>query len=128
MLVILSGVAGAGKDTIKRELIKRMENVITLPSFTDRNPRPGDIDGETYFFVDAPEFERMIRDGELYEYSLHHNHYYGTSRKIMNEKIESGNIIVKDLEVNGTEALLQILKDEVKIVTIYIVIMLIFLR
>ena len=120
MLVILSGVAGAGKDTIKKELIKRMENVITLPSFTDRDPRPGDIDGQTYFFVDTPEFERMIKDGELYEYSLHHNHYYGTSRKIMNEKIDSGKIIVKDIEVNGTEALVRVLKDEIRIVTIFL--------
>ena len=42
MLVILSGVSGAGKDTIKKELIKRIEDVISLPSFTSRNPREGE--------------------------------------------------------------------------------------
>lgn len=51
MLVILSGVAGAGKDTIKKELLKRMDKVTTLPSFTDRPPRATDIAGETYNFV-----------------------------------------------------------------------------
>ena len=56
MLVILSGVAGAGKDTIKKELLKRMENVETLPSFTDRPPREGDIPGQTYNFVTTEEF------------------------------------------------------------------------
>ena len=40
MLVLLSGVSGAGKDTIKNELIKRMDNVISMPSYTDRAPRP----------------------------------------------------------------------------------------
>lgn len=45
MLVILSGVAGAGKDTIKKELIKRMENVESLPSFTSRPMREGDVKG-----------------------------------------------------------------------------------
>ena len=120
MLVILSGVAGAGKNTIQKELIKRMENVIAIPSYTDREVRPGDVPGETYNFVSTEEFERMIKAGELYEYDIHHNHYYGTSRKILNEKIKEGKIIVKDIEVNGVENLLRILKDDVKIVTIFL--------
>lgn len=120
MLVILSGVAGAGKDTIKKELLKRMDNVETLPSFTDRPPRGGDVPGQTYNFVTTEEFERMIKDNELYEYSVHHNHYYGTSKKLLNDKINSGKIIVKDIEVNGTEALIDLLKNDVKIVTIFL--------
>ena len=120
MLVILSGVAGAGKDTIKKELLKRMEQVTTLPSFTDRPPRFTDVPGSTYNFVTAEEFERMIRDGELYEYSVHHNHYYGTSKKLLNEKIKSGKIIVKDIDVNGTEGLVNLLKNDIKIVTIFL--------
>ncbi len=120
MLVILSGVAGAGKDTIKKELLKRMENVETLPSFTDRPPREGDIPGQTYNFVTTEEFEGMIKNNELYEYSVHHNHYYGTSKKLLNDKINSGKIIVKDIEVNGTQALIDLLKNDVKIVTIFL--------
>ena len=120
MLVLLSGVSGAGKDTIKKQLISRMDNVESLPSYTDRAPRANDIPGVTYNFVDTEEFERMIKDGELYEYSVHHEHYYGTSRKLMNEKIKEGKIIVKDIEVNGVENLLTLLKDEVKIVTIFL--------
>lgn len=50
MLVILSGVAGAGKDTIKREIIKRMNNVKTIPSFTSRPPREGDIPRRNIYF------------------------------------------------------------------------------
>ena len=113
MLVILSGVAGAGKDTIKKELLKRMENVETLPSFTDRPPREGDIPGQTYNFVTTEEFEGMIKNNELYEYSVHHNHYYGTAKKLLNDKINSGKIIVKDIEVNGTQALIDLLKNEI---------------
>ena len=120
MLVLLSGVSGAGKDTIKKQLISRMNNVESLPSYTDRTPRVNDVPGVTYNFVDTEEFERMIRDGELYEYSVHHEHYYGTSRKLLNEKIQEGKIIVKDIEVNGVENLLKLLKDDVKIVTIFL--------
>ena len=103
MLVILSGVAGAGKDTIKKELIKRMENVESLPSYTSRPIREGDVEGGTYHFVSKEEFEKMIENEEFYEYDIHHNQYYGTSRKLLNDKIKSGKIIVKDIDVNGTE-------------------------
>lgn len=121
MLVILSGVAGAGKDTIKRELIKRMEGLTTIPSYTDRPPREGDRPaGEQYIYVSKEEFEEMVKNDELYEYSVHHNHYYGTSKKLLNDKIAAGDIIVKDIDVNGTEDLVKIFKDDIKVVTIFL--------
>ena len=122
MLVILSGVSGSGKDTIKKELLQRMENVETLQSYTDRQPRSTDEIGKAYYFISTEEFEQMIKNDELYEYSVHHDNYYGTSKKILNEKMSSGKIIVKDIEVNGTENLLRILRDEnkIKVVTIFL--------
>ena len=120
MLVILSGVCGAGKDTIKRQLIKRMENAETLPSYTSRPIRPGDIDGETYIFVTKQKFEEMIKDGEFYEYDIHHNNYYGVSKKLLNEKIKNNKIIVKDIDVNGTENLIKLLHNDTKIITIFL--------
>lgn len=120
MLVILSGVAGAGKDTIKKELIKRMKDVESLPSYTSRPIREGDVEGQTYHFVTKEEFEQMIKNGEFYEYDVHHNQYYGTSRKLLNEKIKSGKIIVKDIDVNGTEHLKELLKEDTKVVTIFL--------
>ena len=92
MLVILSGVSGAGKDTIKKELIKRMEEVESLPSFTSRNPRVGEEEGIQYHFITKEQFD----------------------------KIQSGKIIVKDIEVNGTENLVKLLKEDTKIVTIFL--------
>ena len=120
MLVILSGVSGAGKDTIKKELIKRMENVISLPSFTSREPRPGEEEGIQYHFVTKEVFKEKIKNDEFYEYDLHHENYYGTSKKLMNEKIQSGKIIVKDIEVNGTENLIKMLGNDTKLVTIFL--------
>ena len=120
MLVILSGVAGAGKDTVKQEIMKRMENVITLPSYTSREIRNTDVEGKTYHFVTKEQFEEMIKNDEFYEYDVHHNNYYGTSRKLLNEKIKSGKIIIKDIDVNGTEHLQDLLKTNTKIVTIFL--------
>ena len=118
MLVILSGVAGAGKDTIKKEIIKRMDNVKSIPSLTTRAPREGDVPGETYIFLSKEEFEEKIRNDEVYEYDIHHNHYYGTSKKVLNEASKTG-IIIKDIDVNGTEILKNTLKD-IKVVTIFL--------
>ena len=120
MLVILSGVSGAGKDTIKKELIKRMKNVESLPSYTSRPMRPEEEDGKTYKFVTKAEFEDMIARGEFYEYDIHHDNYYGTSRKLLNEKINNGKIIVKDIDVNGTEHLKELLGKDTNIVTIFL--------
>ena len=120
MLVILSGVAGAGKDTIKKELIKRMEDVESLPSYTSRQMREGDVEGGTYHFVSKEEFEKMLKNGEFYEYDVHHNNYYGLPRKLLNEKIKSGKIIVKDIDVNGTEHLKELLGNDTKVVTIFL--------
>jgi len=120
MLVILSGVSGAGKDTIKKELIKTIDKIETMSSYTDRPMREGDVSGLTYNFVTTEEFEKMINNNELYEYSVHHNHYYGTSKNILNEKIKNGKIIVKDIDVNGTEELVNLFNNELKIVTIFL--------
>ncbi len=120
MIVILSGVAGAGKDTIKKEIIKRMDFVESLPSYTSRPPREGDIPGQTYNFVTKAEFEEMIEKNEFYEYDIHHNNYYGVPRKLLNEKMKDGKVIIKDVDVNGTENLVKLLKDDTKIVTIFL--------
>ena len=120
MLVILAGVAGAGKDTIAKALINKMENAISIPSFTSRTPRADDIAGVTYNFVSKEEFERMIEAGELYEYDVHHENYYGTSKKLLNERIAEGKIIIKDIDVNGTEALVNLLKEDTKVITIFL--------
>lgn len=120
MLVILSGVAGAGKDTIKKAIIKRMDNVESIPSITDRPIRNGDVPGETYIFVNNEEFKKMIKNGELYEFDIHHNHYYGVPKKQLNEKIKAGKTVIKDVDVNGTENLVKILRNDMKVVTIFL--------
>ena len=120
MLVILSGVSGAGKDTIKKELLKRMEDITTLPSYTSRAMRPGEEEGGQYYFISKEQFEEKIKKGDFYEYDLHHGNYYGTSRELMNEKISQGKIIIKDIEVNGTENLIKLLANDTRIVTIFL--------
>lgn len=120
MLVLLAGASGAGKDTIKNAITNRMDNVISIPSYTTRKIREGEIPGVTYNYVSVEEFKRMIDNNELYEYNYHHDNYYGTSRKILNEKISLGYTIIKDIDVNGVDNLKKILQQEMKVISIFI--------
>ena len=120
MLVILSGVSGAGKDTIKKEVINRMENVVSIPSITSRPVRPGDVPGETYIFVSDEEFKKMIDENGLYEFDIHHNYYYGVPKKLLDEKVNNRKIVIKDVDVNGTEHLVEILRKNMKVITIFL--------
>ena len=120
MLVLLSGVSGAGKDTIKKALIQRNERIVSLPSYTDRESREGEVNGEIYNFITTEEFEELIKNNDLYEYDIHHDHYYGTSKKLLNDRLNSGKIIVKDIDVNGTENLVNLLGKDTRIITIFL--------
>ena len=89
MIVILSGVSGAGKDTIKRILMGKDGRIKTLPSYTTREKRVNEVEGENYYYVSKEKFKEMIDNNEFYEYSVHHGNYYGTNKKLLNEKIKN---------------------------------------
>lgn len=119
MFIILSGASGSGKDTVKKELLERIDNLTTIPSFTTRSPRDEE-DKKRYFFVTEQEFKELIKNGEVYEYSIHHGNYYGTSKKELDKKISSGFSVIKDIDVNGTMNLVKTFKDIMKVVTIFL--------
>ena len=75
---------------------------------------------ETYIFVSTDEFKKLIEDNALYEFDIHHNHYYGVPKKQLNEKISQGKTVIKDVDVNGTENLVKILQKDMKVVTIFL--------
>ncbi len=120
MLIILSGVAGSGKDTIKEELIKRNSDIVTIKSYTTRQPRDNKDDLDRYFFVTQEEFVNLIDQGNLYEYSMHHGNYYGTSKEELDKRVEEGKTVVKDIDVNGTRELINLFKNQLKTVSIFL--------
>ena len=78
-LVVISGPSGVGKSTVIAEVMHQRDNLVFSVSYTTRAPRAGEEDGVNYHFVDKAEFERMIRDGELLEYTQYAGNYYGTA-------------------------------------------------
>ncbi|MEA2616181.1 MAG: guanylate kinase, partial [Chloroflexota bacterium] len=80
-LIVLSGPSGVGKDTVLRELFSREPRLRYSISYTTRPPRPGEVDGLSYTFVDEETFCRLEHAGEFLETAVVHGNRYGTSRR-----------------------------------------------
>lgn len=100
-LVVISGPSGVGKSTVIAEVMHQRDNLVFSVSYTTRPPRAGEEDGVNYHFVDKAEFERMIRDGELLEYTQYAENYYGTSLADIQKFASQGLDVLLDIEVEG---------------------------
>jgi guanylate kinase len=101
IIIVVSGFSGVGKGTIMKELIKRYDNYALSISATTRDPRPGEENGREYFFVSNEEFEKLISENGLIEHAGYVNHYYGTPRKYVEDKLAEGIDVILEIEIQG---------------------------
>ena len=114
-LVVISGFAGAGKGTLVKELMKRYDNYALSVSMTTRSPRPGEKEGESYFFVTKEQFEKTIEENGFIEYAQYVGNYYGTPRAYVEEQMRSGKDVILEIEIQGAHKVKALYPDAILI-------------
>lgn len=120
MFVILTGSSGVGKNTIIKELSKKDNNIVLMPTFTTRDKRDGEIEGMPYFYISKDEFQNKIKNGDFIEYEHIHNNFYGSSFDIFDKYIKLGKVLIKDVGVEGAQNLTVKLKDRTEVKKIFL--------
>jgi guanylate kinase len=100
-LIVISGPSGVGKDTVLQELFRLAPGLRYSVSYTTRPPRPGEVDGVAYSFVDEAGFRALIDGHQLLEYAQVHGHWYGTGEARVRAGLERGEEIVLKIDVQG---------------------------
>jgi guanylate kinase len=103
MLIVLTGPSGVGKDTVLRELFAIDPSLEYCVSYTTRPPRPGEVNGVSYWFVDEPTFRAMIDRDEFFEWSTVYGELKGRTFESVNQAIASGKDTVIKIDVQGAE-------------------------
>jgi len=112
-MFILSSPSGAGKTTIARRLLKEDGEIAMSVSVTTRPPRPGEVGGQDYHFVDQAEFERMAQEGELIEWAEVFGNNYGTPKSHIKAGLKQGRDFLFDIDWQGTQQLYQRMETDV---------------
>lgn len=100
-LFVVSGPSGVGKGTLVALLRERLTRLGLTVSATTREPRPGEVDGVSYHFLDDAEFERRVGEGEFLEWAWVHGHRYGTLRSEVERVLAEGRSVVLEIDVQG---------------------------
>ncbi len=115
MIIIVSAPSGAGKTSICDALIESDKNIVYSVSTTTRQPRKGEKNGIEYFFVNDTEFKKMVKKDMFVEWAKVHDHFYGTSKKVLEQTINKGKDILLDIDVQGAVKIKRQYKDALMI-------------
>ncbi|MGE0746149.1 MAG: guanylate kinase [Rhodospirillales bacterium] len=113
VLFVLSSPSGAGKTSISRRLLDRDKDLTMSVSVTTRPPRPSEVDGRDYHFIDRAAFDRMVAAGGLLEHAQVFGHGYGTPRAPVEAALESGRDVLFDIDWQGTQQLAQVMPNDI---------------
>jgi guanylate kinase len=100
MLLVVSGPSGSGKTTLCRRLADSGEVRYSI-SCTTRPPRPGEVDGRDYHFMDRPDFEARLQAGDFLEHAIVHGNFYGSLKSEVVARLDAGVDVVMDIDVQG---------------------------
>lgn len=118
VMFVLSSPSGAGKSTLARKLIAATSGLRMSVSVTTRPIRPGEVEGQDYFFIDKSRFDAMVAANDLLEHAPVFDHFYGTPRKTVEAALSSGQDVLFDIDWQGTQQLYQ--RMEVDVVRVFL--------
>ncbi len=101
LLLVVSGPSGVGKGTVCKYLAENETDIFLSVSATSRKPREGEVDGQHYYFVTQEKFDSMIENDELLEYAKYISSSYGTPKKPCFERLDKGDSVILEIEVQG---------------------------
>ena len=105
MMLVLSSPSGAGKTSISRRLLAEEDGLVMSVSATTRPPRPGEVDGQDYYFYDQGQFDELVAEGGFLEYATVFDNSYGTPKKPVWDALEKGQDVLFDVDWQGTRKL-----------------------
>ncbi len=114
-VVVFAGPSGVGKGTILRSLLTTHSELHLSISATTRMPRPGEKDGEHYYFLTRSLFEEWITQGKLLEWAEYAGHYYGTPRQPVIDQLNHGKIVILEIELEGARQVRKTFPDALQI-------------
>lgn len=110
-LWIVAAPSGGGKTSLVESAIAKMDNLVRSVSFTTRQKRVGEIDGQDYVFVDKVTFEQLIVEKKMLEYETVFDNYYGTSLAFINEHLDAGRDVVLTIDWQGSRYVRKVVPD-----------------
>lgn len=112
-LIVVSGPSGCGKGTVIQEFLKNNKDAWLSISCTSRDPRPGDVPNESYFFLTRDEFLEKIDREEFLEYAEYNGNYYGTPKEHIEERLAKGIDVILEIEVQGALKVKEIVPEAI---------------
>jgi guanylate kinase len=117
-LLVIAGPTAVGKGTVARRILETNTDIVLSVSATTRQPRKGEIDGESYFFLSDAEFDRLIESGEMLEFAVvHGTHRYGTPRQPVLAAIGAGKNVLLEIDIQGAS---QVKEQMPEAITVFI--------
>lgn len=115
IVYVIAAPSGAGKTTLVRGLVRKVENIEISVSHTTRPQRPGETHGVDYFFVETANFEQMIEQSCFLEYAKVFDKYYGTTREWVDNKLKAGIDVILEIDWQGAQQVRQLYPEHVSI-------------
>ena len=112
LMLVLSSPSGAGKTSISRQLLESEPELTLSVSATTRKRRPGETDGKDYHFTDSETFQIQINQNAFLEYAKVFDHYYGTPRALVEDKLKNGRDVLFDIDWQGTQQLSELMPED----------------